>query len=612
MILTRLYELAHRPGERILEDTRFESVPVAFVVVVDRGGVYCGIEDRREWFSRPSRKKGEPPRLVPNAGRLLSVPRPHGNTATPGFARYFADTLPRVLPIPFDPERESTAQRQRQTFWEQMRHAADDSNDPALRAVADFGDQLLRDPALVERLRGDLEKLSPQPEYRCTFSWYPDRGRTIVERPDVRQWYIRFFDSVTAERQQEGPVGVCQITGEFGPLPTSHRIRFSGVPGGLGTGVSLISFDNDSFRHYGWDRAANAGIGYPATQAYCLALEALIRQTLAHNSRTRLVVGNTLFLFWTRRPAGTDWMSLFEESLPEEAQALFESLTRGQEAALDLEDNDFYVLALSANAARAIVRDYLERPLGQARAAISAWFNDLRITDASRQFQGRCHSAFPLGTLAAATAVEPDQVAPDVHTRLMRSALTGSPLPDSVLAACLRRLRAERESRNGFRPARMALIKLFLLRRGIPMTEELNPDDRHPAYLCGRLLAVLAEVQECALGDVNAGVVDRFYGRFSTAPGFVLGNLIKNAQHHLSKIEGENRGAYVNLDRRLTEIMSLLPPCLPHDQFSLVDQGRFALGYYHEKARRWARLAASKKAPRQDAPDAPDDSSDEP
>ena len=78
MILTRLYELAHRPGERILEDTCFENLPIAFVIVVDTGGVYRGIEDRREWISRPSRKKGEPPRRVSNAGRLLSVPRPQG------------------------------------------------------------------------------------------------------------------------------------------------------------------------------------------------------------------------------------------------------------------------------------------------------------------------------------------------------------------------------------------------------------------------------------------------------------------------------------------------------------------------------------------------------
>ena len=61
-------------------------------------------------------------------------------------------------------------------------------------------------------------------------------------------------------------------------------------------------------------------------------------------------------------------------------------------------------------------------------------------------------------------------------------------------------------------PSRLALIKLILTRMEVPVSEGLNPDERVPAYVYGRLLAVFDEIQYAALREVNASVVDRFYG----------------------------------------------------------------------------------------------------
>jgi CRISPR-associated protein Csd1 len=45
------------------------------------------------------------------------------------------------------------------------------------------------------------------------------------------------------------------------------------------------------------------------------------------------------------------------------------------------------------------------------------------------------------------------------------------------------------------------------------MSPYLNEENPHPAYQCGRLLAVLADLQRAALGDVGAGVVQNYYPR---------------------------------------------------------------------------------------------------
>ncbi|HEY1187956.1 MAG TPA: type I-C CRISPR-associated protein Cas8c/Csd1 [Gemmata sp.] len=598
MILQRLYELAHRPGETILDDPAFERVPVPYVVMVGEGGSYLGVEERRNFVPVPSRRKGAPPKQEPDKGHVLSVPRAHGNTATQGFARYFADTLPRVLPVAVDAKDREKADRSRATFWAQIERAATETDDPALRDLAAFGRQFREDEALAQRIAADVAAKSPDAGDRCTLAWDPDKGPTVVERPAVRAWFSRFLAGLGAERQQAGPVGLCQITGAVGPLPASHPTKFQGVPGGMSVGVSLVSFDKDAFQHYGLDGAANAGIGYPATEAYSRALAALIQNAVAGNSPTCLRVGGALFLFWTRAPARTDFMALLEEpeAKTELLQQLRDSVTTGQKLDLEPDPNLFYVLALSGNAARAVVRDYLERPLERVRGCVRAWFDDLRVADTSRDFQGRARERFPLWQLANATALEADRVAPDTHTRLLHAALTGGPMPDSVLAACLGRLRVpDRDpNRTPFTAPRLALVKLCLIRKGVSVSETLDPGEKHPAYLYGRLLRVFEEVQYAALGDVNANVVDKFYGTFSAAPALVFARLFANAQNHLRKLRGDKPGPFVALDRRLTELCAALPPAPPRGALSLADQGRFALGYYHQKAQTQAEIAERK------------------
>lgn len=114
---------------------------------------------------------------------------------------------------------------------------------------------------------------------------------------------------------------------------------------------------------------------------------------------------------------------------------------------------------------------------------------------------------------------------------------------------------------------------------------ELELTNRDPAYLCGRLLAELEATQRAALGDVGAGVVDRYFGTASSAPASVFGRLLRGAQPHLMRLRKEKPGAYRRLDERLQDILSGLngPNGFPAT-LTLKQQGLFSLGYYHQKA----------------------------
>lgn len=589
MILQRLYQLAVR--EDMLAENAFEEQPVPYVVLIDRQGNYLGVQERRGMVTKKAAKKGAPAKATPDKGRAISVPRPHGNTANQGFARFFVDTLPRLLPVEVDEKDRVKAERSRATFWQQVEQAVLEGQDEALIAVQAFGRQVQSDSNLASRVRAELDAANAGPGDRCTFAWEPDQGRTILERPALRAWYASYFNRLMGEKQESGPRGVCQITGQIVPLPKTHAMKIGGIPGGLPTGVSIVSYDKAAFESYGLEGTANAGIGFDAADGYLRAIVALIGNKLHGNPRTSLRVGQSLFLFWTRMPADTQFMDLFEAE-PDQFAHLLKSLHTGAESDAIGDANDFYVLVLSGNSARAIVRDYLESPLPKAKANLRTWFDDLSIADISKEGAGKPSCKFPLWQLAVATALEADQVAPETPVRLVTAALSGGPVCESLLVACLRRLRAEGAS--GFRAARMGLIKLILLRREVPVTETLDANEQNRAYVYGRLLAIFEQIQYSALGDVNATVVDKFYGTFSAAPALVFSRLYSNAQNHLRKLRGDKPGSFVALDKLLTEVSALLPASPPSSHLSLQDQGRFALGYYHQRARQFEQIADRK------------------
>ena len=112
------------------------------------------------------------------------------------------------------------------------------------------------------------------------------------------------------------------------------------------------------------------------------------------------------------------------------------------------------------------------------------------------------------------------------------------------------------------------------------------------AYNCGRLLAIFDDLQMRAhdFQLEGAGVVERYYGSASSAPNSAFGILWRLHQHHLKKVSRNNKGASEAIKRRIAEIAALFlqpaplqPPEFPRT-FSLVQQGRFALGFYQQKA----------------------------
>jgi CRISPR-associated protein Csd1 len=101
-------------------------------------------------------------------------------------------------------------------------------------------------------------------------------------------------------------------------------------------------------------------------------------------------------------------------------------------------------------------------------------------------------------------------------------------------------------------------------------------------YRLGRLFSAFEKIQEEANPGINATIRDRYFGSASTNPLVVFPLLNRLKNHHLAKLE--NRGRVVNLQRLIGEIMDRLDAANPFPpSLTLADQGRFAVGYYHQR-----------------------------
>jgi hypothetical protein len=167
---------------------------------------------------------------------------------------------------------------------------------------------------------------------------------------------------------------------------------------------------------------------------------------------------------------------------------------------------------------------------------------------------------------------------------------------ESARCRCRRCLMSQRSSamrlRAGDDPSRgwhAAPIKACLSRTRSeePVPVSLDPDNLSQAYQLGRLFAVLEKAQREALGCVNASIADRYYGATSATPARVFGALMRGAKNHISAAHKLARGYWI--EGRMQQIIDRLPATLP-TALRLEDQGRFAIGDYHERAYRSDKL----------------------
>ena len=574
MLITRLVEYAR--NEKLTEaDPFFEAKLIRWLVVISPEGrfvelIRMGDERRGLEFKVPKKVGG-------NAGGVATF-----GTDNPRFVLGYTDT-------------ESTdggqkAHRDLAAFTDLMTTAATENpTEPEFKAAVEF----CADAAQLESARSAASASKVKDGDRIALAVTTGNNVPIFDSSAGRAFWHGYRRAQEASNKKQDAV-VCLSCGmEKPPVLTAEKLM--GVPGGQASGTSLLSFDKDSFQSLGWDKNKNAPVCGECSFGYTRGLNHLLLRR--NTPRTRVDQGGVAFQFWLDSgSAGNIIDNWFEEPDSQEAEMLLSAAQTGRQPS-DRPDQRLFALGLRGNGGRAVVTDWFDTALADAYRNLSRWFDDLSVVLARDETEkgviyrhtGELSRPPRLWALCRATARADAEVSPRTPAALFRAALRGERLPLTIAQSCIRRLPLDGFG-DFFTPARVGLIRCTLNRLSSgerSLMPGLDLDNNQPSYLCGRLLATLEAIQYAGVGDVGANIVDRFYGKASTAPALVFGPMLTLAQSHLGAIK--NDGQRINLDRELSEVVGRLESNLPRT-LNLEDQGRFAIGYYHQKAHRFAEI----------------------
>lgn len=240
----------------------------------------------------------------------------------------------------------------------------------------------------------------------------------------------------------------------------------------------------------------------------------------------------------------------------------------------------FHVLGLSPNAARLSVRFYWEDDFGQLTANYQKYLKEMAIEPAPDGWPPLWHYLNDLAVLG-----KRDNVPPNLAGDWMRSILTGTPYPLTLLTMALTRIRAD----GKVSALRAAILKSVLIRNlNMEAPVALDPAYKdNKGYVLGRLFAVYEQVQRAALGrNVNATIKDKFYGSASATPQKVFRTLDAGSQNHFSRLRKQNPGWAVNLEKLLASVTDLMDPAGDPIPVSLnsAEQAMFGIGYHHQRS----------------------------
>ncbi|WP_302561276.1 type I-C CRISPR-associated protein Cas8c/Csd1 [Phocaeicola sartorii] len=555
MILRALYDYYHRSGD--LPAFGMELKEIGFIIVIDKCGNFLRFEDRR---------------IDKKSAQQFLVKKSVGRSSAP-VANYLYDNSQYVFGYSDKGNMESM-RKYFDTFKAKIKEIYNIfSGNEAIKAVYAFYQQ--EPSAIVEIMQNDplwVDIVKNLNKKYSTFSFLIEGDTEIVASQK---------GLINLECNDEKMTGkLCSVIGKYSKIVETTTATM--IPGSSQATAKLVAFQiNSGYDSYGKSKGHNAPISEEAEFAYTTALNHLLRS----DSHNKFMVGSRTFLFWTS--SNSEASKLSENSLfallgraddpnkrIELVRRTFMSIYNGTLSAN--KDDKFFILGLAPNSARIAVVYWNELPLREFAGLISKHFTDMEIVDTRKDKKPYVglHSILGNVTLGGKSS----DASPNLPDAVVKGIFQGLPYPASLFQACIRRIRAE----QSVNIVRAAIIKAYLNRLTDNNNKKidimLDKENQNQGYLCGRLFAVLDKIQEDANGIHS--IRERYMNSASATPAMVFATILNLSSHHLEKL---NAGGQVFYEKLKQEIISKLDANGFPAHLDLQDQGRFFVGYYHQR-----------------------------
>lgn len=495
-----------------------------------------------------------------------------------------------------------------------------ESDDPAAKAVCKFfAREHDNEPAAAA--------CGASPDALAVFKLLGDED-LVHERAAIRGMWDSGSDSWSGStsKKEAGKGAVssrvvqCSVTGTLSKPATLFPL-LKGVPHANSSGASLVSFNCDAFCSYGKtkdDQAANSAMSAMAAFKAGSALRYLMADKDHY-----ITLGIDRLLFWTDEEAASELndIALFlnmddngaanasneDQTLLDELHERLAAIKNGLSHGSIDASTRYCLMCVSPNMARLSVRFFETGTLGDLNRRFGQYLRDIDMVDASKQNSYLAPRSIRTYINQTAPLGKADNVPETLVAPTLRAMLRGDAFPHSLYFRLIERMRADKgyNSRNGKKceamHLRVPMLKACLLRWARlqhdetterSLTVALNEDNDNRGYVLGRLFAALEKAQRDALGqNINATIRDRYIGSAATTPARVFPQLLKLAQHHISKAE---YGGFA--ERAIESIMSKIDSAEGFPAtLSLSEQGQFYIGYYQQKAAFWTKKDAMKE-----------------
>lgn len=582
MILRALYDYYHRSREALAPEG-LEYKEIAFAIVIDNNGN----------FKRFEQMLGCSKLVIKNNGRtgIKSLP----NHLWDNWAYVLGFSSATLLIGKEDLETEKKAKRDKEliknlrcnkAFVEYVDSLANSyPEDSDLKAISMFYRKdydyfaLAQESDQWDAIKKNLTK-------NISFI-IEGELQVIAEKETILSYFFNNRDSANKVGNT-----ICLVTGEH----CSPVLTFTKIQLGKFSDTKLVSFQtNQGYDSYGKEQGENAAMSKEAEFAIATALKKLV----SFDSHNRFIIGNRIYAFWASKSSSVGQLaeesifslfsSLNNEDDPDRSleyiKSVFESIYTGKNP---IQDNEmFYILGLfAANKARIAVSYWEEISVKEFAGKILQHIEDMAIA----QKNGGNTNYWGLFNMMKEISLKRDisNIPPNLPDAVVKSIFQGAPYPASLFQACIRRIRAEickevnGKKVNPVNTTRIAIIKAYLNRlidNNKKIQIMLDKENNNQGYLCGRLFAVLENLQYAA--NKQDTIRSSYMNAASSTPAAVFSTILKLSNSHFGKLAKDKKGLAMYFDTQKEEIIAMLRD-FP-ETLSLQDQGRFFLGYYHQK-----------------------------
>lgn len=408
--------------------------------------------------------------------------------------------------------------------------------------------------------------------------------------------YEKLMAKAAAETaESDDGIMMCPIEGERLRAARIHD-KIKGIKGGNSAGAGLVNFNSSAFESYGKSQSMNSGISEKAMKKYTSSLNKLLADPMHHIYSDDMTV-----VFFAMKHDDKAECDLFngylnssngvtEDSTKADVKAVSENIYHkgqtGNAQALDDDvDNgvDFFVAGFTPNSSRICQKFMVRNKFGKIIDNVKQHQQDMAICGSNGEI--------PLWRINN-ELVSPNSanaISPALQSDMFQAILNGTNYPYTLLETVVRRVSTDSDTEdNGFikiNAVRAGLIKAFINRKARingdkeEITMTLNPENTNPAYLCGRLFAVLEKIQlEATDVKLNRTIKDAYFSSASSRPALIMPRLIDLSNYHLRKLK-EGRAIYFS--KLINEIMGKIKDSLPTN-LSIMEKGEFQLGYFQQ------------------------------